>query len=259
MTFQSILPDPSIALFVKTIMVFEENEDKGETVLPFFADGLPGLMYQDTQNGLWVNPHNKQMPKLFVYGQTLKPIELVVKGKYRLIVFQLYPFVLNSFFDIQPNELNDDCYNLEQMKNNIGHDLNTQLNHSQSIEEKVSDISKFITSLFENKQKELDSAIINAVNKIINAKGQVNIKTLYNSLHLTERTFERRFLNSVGITAKQFSKIIQFQHSYEQLTVKDYSKLTDIVYANGFTDQSHFIKVFKAFTGKTPLAFQSQK
>jgi AraC-like DNA-binding protein len=63
----------------------------------------------------------------------------------------------------------------------------------------------------------------------------------------------------VGVTAKQFAKIIQFQQSLEQITVKDYSKLTDIVYANGFADQSHFIKVFKAFTGKTPLAFTSKK
>jgi len=63
----------------------------------------------------------------------------------------------------------------------------------------------------------------------------------------------------VGVTAKQFAKIIQFQQSLEQITVKDYSKLTDIVYANGFADHSHFIKVFKAFTGKTPLAFTSNK
>jgi len=74
-------------------------------------------------------------------------------------------------------------------------------------------------------------------------------------LHLNERTFERRFVAAVGISAKQFSRIIQFQQSLEQLTVKDYTKLSDIVYSNGFADQSHFIRVFKAFTGKSPKKF----
>ena len=42
----------------------------------------------------------------------------------------------------------------------------------------------------------------------------------------------------------------------ERVAGKDYTTLTDIVYENGFADQSHFIKVFKAFTGKTPKAFK---
>jgi len=42
----------------------------------------------------------------------------------------------------------------------------------------------------------------------------------------------------------------------EQLTQKNFTKLTDIVYKNGYADQSHFVKVFKSFTGKTPKAFK---
>jgi AraC-like DNA-binding protein len=67
---------------------------------------------------------------------------------------------------------------------------------------------------------------------------------------------ERRFLSETGLSPKQFAKIIQFQNSLTQLSVKDYTSLTDVVYQNGFSDQSHFIKVFKAFTGKTPKAFK---
>ena len=85
------------------------------------------------------------------------------------------------------------------------------------------------------------------------------MKKYQSELKLNERTLERRFLNEVGLSPKQFSKIIQFQLSLEQLTLKDFTKLTDIVYENGFADQSHFIKVFKAFTGKTPKTFKKLK
>src|SRR5690606_37219052 len=95
-----------------------------------------------------------------------------------------------------------------------------------------------------------------AVVRIIDAKGQESIGAIAEKSNLNIRTFERRFRCETGLSPKQFAKIIQFQTSMEQLTVKDYSKLTDIVYQNGFADQSHFIRVFKAFTGKTPKAFK---
>jgi hypothetical protein len=75
-----------------------------------------GLMFQETENGLLVNPHKKLMPAFFLYGQTIKPIELEIKGKYELIVFQLYPFVLKSFFKVEPQTINDDCYDLELLQ-----------------------------------------------------------------------------------------------------------------------------------------------
>lgn len=240
-------------------MVFEETENKQQTVLPFFADGYPGLIFQETENGLFVSPQNKQMPTLFLYGQTLIPIELIMQGTYKLIVFQLYPFVLNSFFNVAPKDLNDKCYNIEQLPDDSGIQVIEKLHKTKPRHKRISILSDFLNALFEHKKREIDLDIASAIKKIIRKKGQVSVQQLYNELYLTERTFERRFINAVGVTAKQFSKIIQFQQSLEQLTVKDYTNLTDIVYANGFADQSHFIKVFKAFTGKTPSAFKSQK
>jgi AraC-like DNA-binding protein len=255
MNYNTAIPDKSISLFVKNIMVFEEADIKQKTILPFFADGYPGLIFQETSNGLLVRPQNKVMPVMFLYGQTINPIELVMTGSYKLIVFQLYPFVLKSFFNVIPQELNDNCYNLEQLHKNTIAQIKQIKNHTKRIEI----ITSFLHSIFQEKQKELDFTISKAIQKIITKKGQLLIGDLCKELHLTERTFERRFINAVGVTAKQFSKIIQFHQSLEQLTVKDFTKLTDIVYANGFADQSHFIKVFKAFTGKTPLAFTLQK
>ena len=113
----------------------------------------------------------------------------------------------------------------------------------------------FLYNVFKEKKQLLDFTVKQAMQLIIDNKGQASITDICNQLHLTERTFERRFIAAVGVPAKQFAKMIQFQLSLEQITVRDYSKLTDIVYNNGFADQSHFIKVFKAFTGKTPKKF----
>ena len=258
MQTRTIVPDEAVQLFVKNILVLTEEDPLKETTLPFYADGYPGLMYHNGLHGLLVNPHNKIMPKLFLYGQTIHPIELVIKGAYRLLVFQLYPFVLKSFFNVQPETLNDTCYDIAQLPHNAGNQCIQQLEATDDLNRQLNTMQNFLLSLFQQQQESLDIVIAGAVQKIIAYRGQVAIKDLCAELYLNERTLQRRFFNVVGVTPKQFASIIQFQQSFEELTDKKFNKLTDIVYNNGFTDQSHFIKVFRAFTGKTPLAFKPQ-
>ena len=256
MNFQNIIPDKSLSLLVKNIWVFESEDRNIKTSLPFFADGYPGLLFQQTDNGLTVNPHNKIMPEIFLYGQTIKPIELEISGAYIIIVFQLYPFVLRSFFNIIPQSINDDCYYLDDtIETNIADLVNTLLS-CKTVEYKIEIISKLLSSYLEKKRQNLDFKIRQAIESIIDSSGQESIRSIAKKSNINIRTFERRFLNETGLPPKQFTRIIQFQSSLEQLTVKDYNKLTDIVYQNGFSDQSHFTRVFKAFTGKTPKAFR---
>lgn len=258
MNFQNISPDKRISLFVKNIWVFESVDRNLKTNLPFFADGYPGLMFQQTDNGLKVNPHKKRMPVLFLYGQTIRPIELEINGPYQLITFQLYPFVLKSFFNITPHTINDDCYDLQQLQEMNIPGLIQQLLSEKGIEKKVESISFLLFQLFQSKRQTLDLKIRQVIESIITTKGRENISTIARQVKINARTLERRFSNETGLSPKQFSKIIQFQSSLDQITVKDFTKLTDVVYENGFADQSHFIKVFKGFTGKTPKTFSKK-
>lgn len=257
MSFQSIAPSKSISLFVKNIWVFEDKDRNLKTNLPFFADGYPGLMFQQANDGLTVYPHDRTMPAIFLYGQTIKPVELEISGSYLLIIFQLYPFVLRALFNVVPRSINDNCYYLDGMMGDRGvMSLVDKLQAFDAIEDKIEIISDLLLSFLEKKKQDFDDKIREAVARIIETKGQESVRVIATRSHLSIRTFERRFRHETGLSPKQFAKIIQFQASMEQLTLKDYSRLTDIVYQNGFADQSHFIRVFKAFTGKTPKAFK---
>ena len=75
MDFKTIIPDKSISLFVKSILVFEEMDKKQKTVLPFFADDYPGIIFQETSNALLVTPYNKLIPDMFLYGQTSEQLQ----------------------------------------------------------------------------------------------------------------------------------------------------------------------------------------
>ena len=133
--------------------------------------------------------------------------------------------------------------------------LLSELYSSKALESRILMLSEFLYQLFLCKKQQLDYRILDVIASIIDLKGIGNIKSIALEHDINSRTLERRFQAETGLSPKQFAKIIQFQSSLEQLSFKDYTKLTDIVYENGFSDQSHFIKVFKAYTGKTPKAF----
>lgn len=257
MNLEHIACSKAISLFVKDIWVFENQDKDIQTRLPFFADGYPGLIFQQTESGLIVKPHNKTMPEIFLYGQTIKPIELETSGAYLLIIFQFYPFVLRTFFNIAPQSINDGCYHFDDA---IGEDtvstLITKLHASETNEQKVRMIAELLLSLFEKKKEDLDYNIREAIGNIVNTKGQERILAIAEKSNLGLRTFERRFVKETGLSPKRFATIVRFQESMGQVTVNNHAKLTDIAYENGFADQSHFTRVFKAFTGKTPKTFK---
>jgi len=248
--------DPRINSFVEEIIVLETN-DSGIHSLPFYADGFPGLMYSETKLGVYLLPVNKILPNFFLYGQTIEPISLEIEGPYKLIVFQLYPFATRLLLNINPKEINDTCYDLSEVKHVNTSSTIDQLKNA-STNEQVEIIIEYVLKLVRHSSNDPDNSIKLAVSTIIKSKGHIGITQLRNQLFITERTFERRFKKEIGVTPKQFSRIIQFSYSLNQIQESDFQKMTHIAYENGFTDQSHFIKSFKQFTGATPKELLSK-
>ncbi len=259
MNAKQILKDNKLELYVKDIIVLESNDETKKNRLPFFADGYPGIVFQQSCNGVFRHPQNKKLSNFFLYGQTIHPIELSIAGVYRLIVFQLYPFAAKTLFGVNPKELNDDCYDIistggKGIKQTVKKVFNATETTAQ-----VEIIAAFLSRLVKKTINYKEQRIQIAINLILNSKGKIIVKALTENLHTTERTLQRQFIEYVGISPKQFSKIIQFQFSLNQISDEMFSKLSDIVYDNGFADQSHFIRSFKKFTGKKPSQFKKLK
>lgn len=92
------IPNKNLEPYVKNILLLENEVTDTNTLLPFFADGYPGIIFQTATNGIFLQPKNKKLSQFFLYGQTIHPIKLSIKGSYRLIVFQLYPFSSKYLF-----------------------------------------------------------------------------------------------------------------------------------------------------------------
>lgn len=249
------MPPESLRPYVNTIMVMETDEINSHTNIPLYADGYPGIMYCKSENGCFLLPKNKKLSKLFLYGQTLDPISIDIKGPFKFVVLQLYPFASQYLLNVNPKELNDECYDLFQLDQIDIASYTQKLRTTNNLETWVTILSELTEELITLHQKPADDQIQEAIALILKHKGQLPIKEVRDQIYLTERTFERKFNAQVGLTPKQFAKIIQFKSSLNQLTNENYEQLIDISFDSGFADQSHFIRSFKKYTGKTPSEF----
>ncbi len=233
-------------------MTGNNTEIHSHTNIPLYADGYPGIMFQQSEKGFYLLPKRKRLSELFLYGHTIDPISLDVKGPHHYVVVQLYPFASKYLLNIDPKVLNDECYDLLQIKYLNVEGYQENLKSSNRIDEQVEIISSLMRELIRSHNVYENDNIQKAISLILHSNGQIRIKEILEELPLTERTFERSFKSYVGLSPKQFSKIIQFQSSLNQLTEAKFEKLTDVGLDSGFTDQSHFIRTFKSYTGQTP-------
>ena len=250
-----IIADHDLELFVKEVFVLEQTAGPKKSKLPFFADGYPGIVYLQSEKGVLL-PKKKVLTSFFLYGQMIEPFELLITGPYLMIVFQLYPVASKLLFDVDPKKLNDDCYDLSNLRWAAVENPLEALDAASKISQQLEIAARFLSELAREKGMEEYWEIQQAIQVIMDHKGTIAVNDLARHLHATERTLRRKFSHYVGISPKKFAKIIQFQTSLEQLSTGDFSKMTDVVYENGYADQSHFIRNIKKFTGKRPLQFK---
>jgi AraC-like DNA-binding protein len=222
------------------------------------ADGCPGLIFQPSEKGVFFDQYNKQLPEVFLYGQTVTRTALYLKGQFKALGVCFYPNTLKSVFGFKASELTDSCLNINLIAARNSVQLPEQLINAISTEEQIDILSDYLFSLVKKNKGSVDSPTRFAVSQIIQSKGSISLQGLQQDFKLSERSFERRFEQHVGVSPKLFSRICRFQAALNQLKTNRYAKLSDIAFDNGYADQSHFIRTFKEFTGFSPFDFQKQ-
>ena len=241
--------------FINCIMVDECTDLSQDTKIPIYADGYPGIMFHKSTHEFFRQPRTKKLSELFLYGQTLDSITLETKGVFSCVVVQLYPFASKYLLNIDPKVLNDECFDLLQLNHIPVHSFYQRLTTAETLEDTVIIISELMRELIVANKVPQNDIIQQSIKRIIEQRGQVKIQDIQAELNISERTFERNFVSETGLTPKQFAKIIQFQYSVDTLNSANFNTLTDVGVGGGFSDQSHFTRVFKEYTGITPSLY----
>lgn len=255
MNHHIIQPTDALKPFVRYFWSLESMDASGSPrEFRTIADGSPGFLFQNSEHGSF-SREGKRLPDAFLFGQATMHGKLDLSGNLAATGICFYPQALKTLFGLNATLLTDSCAGIGDLYQHTS--LSDQLSGIEAPQERIGLLSDFLLAELKKRKtehKELDHAL----ELIFRSKGSISVKNLCETLHLTERTFERRFKEYVGISPKLFSRICRFQFSLKQFQGKNYGSFSDIVFANDYADQSHVIRSFKEFAGISPNKLQKQ-
>lgn len=216
-----------------------------------FADRYPRFIFQDVNNFNSIyQPNGTKMPVCYLSGIDTRNTEAIMSGTFSHFGVSFYPHALKIFFGIDAHELVDTMPDV-----NLVCDLNIQskLERAASHVDRVNIMSQYLYDKIKHIPR-----IDQLVNQIIQTREiheTTSIFEVAKRYRVSERQLERKFKIAVGVSPKKLQRIARFEKSLQLLARADYSQLTLIAHDLDYTDQSHFIKDFKTFSGMTPYDF----
>jgi AraC-like DNA-binding protein len=85
----------------------------------------------------------------------------------------------------------------------------------------------------------------------------VTNRQLARLVHMSVRTFERKFLSRFHLTPQRYLKKLRLRMASRALVYTRQS-LTEVAIGCGFSDQSHFTREFRRYFGRTPREYRDQ-
>jgi AraC-like DNA-binding protein len=237
---------------------FTGNEKVSTYVFP---NGLPGIVFHhqsgnpviesiQLQSGRKVSP-----PALFLYGPVAEPSVMNFgEGSYTVIQVVLKPHALKAVFGINALILKDTSAELNEFSSK---DVHEQLINARGAQEQADLLIQFLANKLEQATTR-DDLVEESLRFIQNHVGTITVKTLLEQFHLSERQFERRFSQTVGISPYSYIRIRRFNEAIRLIKTRKCQTLTEIAHLLNYHDQSHFIRDIKAFTGITPKSLSQR-
>lgn len=254
MKLHSISSPPSISNFVSKIIAIEDCKLSVDVGLPLFANGYPGIAFQ-TINSENISNSSIKTGNLFLFGQTITPIKLYTPERLTFISYLFYPHALKMLFGFNAKELADTTIELNFLEPAKGMNLKEQLLNANTIDMRLAIMNSFVVKLIASNYTDAQKSILFATQALRRSKGLASLSNIQKELDISERTFRRLFDLHVGISPKMFGRICQFDSAVQQLISNHFTKLGDVAYDNGYSDQSHLIRTFKEFAYVSPSEY----
>jgi AraC-like DNA-binding protein len=166
------------------------------------------------------------------------------------IVFK--PAALATLFDLPTYAYTEERISLYSIfKKSLVDTFIEKIQHAAKPNEKVNRLEEFVL-LFYHENKPKPDYIDYSVNLIVEKNGLINVSDLLKDVFMSRRNFERRFFKKVGLSPKYYARIRRISYLMNQIAGKKKADWADLISQCEFYDQSHFIKDFIEFTGRSP-------
>ncbi|WP_407429762.1 DUF6597 domain-containing transcriptional factor [Arcticibacter sp.] len=256
MNYEKFLPEqrllPYVKYFYKLVSANSKSRQDHKT-LRIITDGCPGIIFQSPETGHF-SVDQKKLPTAFLFGQSTKHADLSLYGNFDTVGVALHPNALTEVFGLDASSYTDSCIELGSISSET-RAVTDLLSEAQTIEGKVQILQTFLARSVEIYQPNSPGDMQYAMNQIMLTNGTISLKSLQETIRIPQRSFERKFKQYIGISPKLFARICSFQASLRQLNSHQFNRLSEIAYRHQYSDQSHFIRSFREFSGLSPTTY----
>jgi AraC-like DNA-binding protein len=192
--------------------------------------------------------------QLYLVGQLDNELPyFTIDGNFFHVGLELYPTSMSYFFNLEGKEILDNGILLQEKYPMLAE----QLRHRLSSVESPLAVAEVLQEVLIDRMSDIEPIdfLDNAMQLIFREHGNIRIDELAAHANVSERHFRRTFKQVVGIGPKKYCKIIQFNAVFEAIRSGNEEQLMDLMLANGYYDQAHFINDFKSYLGQSPTEF----
>jgi len=239
---------------VEAIIVANHNGEMDMSV-NVCLNALPGIVFQHNNgrspidNMTTSSGYRVDTPTLFVYGQMTEPSTMSYKKEpFTTTTIFLKPHALQTLLGVNASALTNNLVDLCEFS---AGDLNMQLFEAKNEQVRLTLLTNFLGSKLRQATTH-DRLIEESLRIIHNNVGRTTIKYLLDCLNISERQFEKRFSQTVGLSPQFYIRVKRFTEAIRLMQTGQYERLTDVAHSLNYYDQSHFNRDIKAFSGIKP-------
>ena len=162
------------------------------------------------------------------------------------------PGMAGTFLGISPAELTDASADLSDLWSRRAKELERQLDDARSIRDAM---RLLITGV--HAPEAPPNPVQQAIDALERTHGNADLDLLARQANLSPRHFRRRCLEESGLAPKHLARVLRFRHACNIARRRAGKDWPAIALDAGYYDQSHFIRDFREFTGKSPMSVLS--
>jgi len=256
MLYQTFRPSIRLAPYVRFFWALEAEVARGEEfVHRSMADGCVEMVfhYRAAFDEIDAEGNRTFSPISSIQAQSTAFRRFSTNESFGIFGAYLYPYAIPRLFTYPASDFTNISPDLESVFGSEGKLLEERMTSAGDNEARAEIASRFLESKLSVSTRKLPS-IHHAIHSVLDAAGDIRISELAREYALSTRQFERKFKEFAGLSPKLYSRVARFQAAtqHKLAGVRD---LTEIAYACGYYDQSHFINDFRQFSGYTPKEY----
>lgn len=236
--YKGFKPDHSVERVVPTGHLFIIMELDGFEYHTFDRETLKP---NGTYTNVWVSGMHKNYLSISAHQNSeMLVVQFKTKGAF-------------PFLNIPINELNDKVIPAQEILGNEILELRNHVLNSNDGPAKFGIVEKWLLNRFDERRSAPKEIV--AILEQIQSKPISDGKEIITSYPNSQKHLIHQFKKYFGLTPKVFHRIFRFNQILKQIQNKESLKWTDIAYEFAYSDQSHFIKEFKEFSGFNPQEY----